>query len=99
MQIYILSLSCNLGGFFLSDKPISPQRAEALDLAFMASRLLDERYFDECSNAVLTNNKELFLKKCSEAQIPPSVAEKIWNVAGEKKKVPETMAYALPGGW
>ncbi len=79
---------------------ISPQRAEALNIANMASRLLDEKYFDDCANAVKTGNKDLFLNKCKEAQIPPDVAEKIWALVGEKKKAPgEMVAYALPGGW
>jgi hypothetical protein len=79
---------------------ISPQRAEALNIANMASRLLDEKYFDECANAVKTGNKILFLNKCTEAKIPPDVAEKIWAIVGQKKVAPgEMVAYALPGGW
>lgn len=71
---------------------IDPRRAAALDMAFMASRLLDEKYFDDCSKAVQTNDKNLFMQVCTQAQIPPDAAENIWSLVSKE-------VTKMPGGW
>ncbi len=71
---------------------IDPKRAAALDMAFMASRLLDEKYFDNCAKAVKSNDKTLFMQLCTQAQIPSDAAENIWSLVS--KEVTE-----MPGGW
>ena len=73
-----------------SKQIISQERAKALDIAFMTTRLLDEKHFEIASDALKTKDEELFLKTCASAGIPPKIAKAIWiRLSGEKM---------LPGG-
>jgi hypothetical protein len=62
----------------VSKKFVNPQRAKALDIAFMATRLLDEKHFDNATEAIKTKNQALFLKTCEAAEIDSEIAKAIW---------------------
>lgn len=74
-----------------SAKKVDPQRARALDIAFMATRLLDEKYFDEVAQAVKTNNNDQFLKTCADAQVNPDIANALWELLKAQ--------HFILGGW
>lgn len=61
-------------------KPVSPERAKALDLASTASRLVEEKHFDKVSRALKANDKSMFLEACGEAQITDELAELLWQM-------------------
>lgn len=61
-------------------KPVTQERAMALDLAFTASRLVEEKHFDKVSRAIKTIDKPMFLEVCGEAQISPELAEMLWEM-------------------
>jgi len=67
-------------------KPIDPIRAEALEQAFIATRLLDEKYFSDFSKAVGTQDKELFEKVCKKAKISDEMEQKIWEYVSSSTK-------------
>jgi hypothetical protein len=106
MQIYILLFDyATSGGVSLdkeqesgranfSKKTISQERARAIELSFTASRLLDEKYYDDISKAIRTNDKALFIKTCEKAQIEPEMIGKFWLIFGSRK-----MQKILPGCW
>jgi hypothetical protein len=61
-------------------KPVTQERAKALDLAFTASRLVEEKHFDKVSMALKTDDKPMFIEVCGEAQISPELAETLWEM-------------------
>jgi hypothetical protein len=61
---------------------IDKNRAIALDQAFLASRLLDEKHFPKVMEALIEKNEkgpEIFKGLCSEAGIPPDMAGPLWE--------------------
>ena len=78
----------------MEKKPVNLERARALDIAFMATRLLDEKYFDDFSRAVKTKNQELFLETCEKAQVSSETAHIVWGMVGK-----EEFSAMIPGGW
>lgn len=69
-------------------KPTAPSRAEALEQAYIASRLLDEKYYADFSKAVTSKDKALFDATCKKANVPDDVAKRIWAyLSGEGAKV------------
>ena len=58
---------------------VDPRRAQALDCALVASRLLDEKYFADVSDALKNNKPEVFRKICMTAEIPEDMIEPIWK--------------------
>ena len=64
------------------DKPnIDEKRAIALDRAFIASRLLDEKYFPRVMNALNKAEKgeAIFKAICNDAGIPKEMQEPLWD--------------------
>ena len=70
-------------------------RAKALDMAFKASRLLDEKYYGDIAKALNTDDKNLFVTTCKTAQIEPELAERLWEMLRHR---PELKGI-IPGGW
>jgi hypothetical protein len=60
-------------------------RARALDRAFVASRLYDERYFPDISKAVKTKDKSLWLDTCEKAGIPVDMSKYMWEILSTTK--------------
>jgi hypothetical protein len=59
-------------------KAMDTSRAEALEQAYVASRLLDEKYYADFSKAIRTKDKALFDATCKKAKIPEELAQRIW---------------------
>jgi hypothetical protein len=74
---------------------IEQARAKALELAFVATRILDDEYIENATIAIHENNKADFLAVCEEAGIPRDLAEDLWQIVGPSGK----MIKRLPGGW
>jgi hypothetical protein len=58
------------------------QRAQALDRAFIMSRLLDQRYFPAVSEAIKKGREgePLFKEVCEKAGIPHEMIIPIWKI-------------------
>jgi hypothetical protein len=58
------------------------QRAQALDRAFVMSRLLDQRYFPAVSEAIKKGREgePLFKEVCEKAGIPNEMIIPIWKI-------------------
>jgi len=65
-------------------KEISPERARALELAFSATRLLEDKYFDSISKAIKEKDWVLFEKTCEDADISPEVAKLLWRITASE---------------
>jgi hypothetical protein len=76
-----------------NESAIDPKRARALNLAFEATRLLDEAYYDDFSKAVKTNDKDLFVATCNNARVSPDLVDILWEGVRSASQV-----RAL-GGW
>jgi hypothetical protein len=76
----------------LSVDTISKERAQALDLAYEANRLLDKKYFDDFAKAVSDNNPQLFYDTCDKAGIDKKLGAKLWLMFGRTEKM-------KPKGW
>jgi len=62
------------------ERPNIDRRCRALKYAEKASRLLDERYFDDIADAVYNNKKGIFMKICIEKLgISEEIADDLWN--------------------
>jgi hypothetical protein len=67
---------------------MDPMRLAALDRAFMAMHLLDEKTFPRVNAAISAKNKQAFMDICLEMGIPNSTGEAMWSALtanGEKK--------------
>ena len=67
-------------------KKISQERAQALERALIASRLLEEEFFEDISNSVKNNDKALFEATCKKAKISPEMIEQLWNIVSVSYK-------------
>ena len=61
------------------------KRAQALEWALEANRLLDKKYFDDFAAAVNANNSDLFMATCKKAGIDDTLAKKLWLMFGKPK--------------
>jgi hypothetical protein len=57
----------------LPKKTKEEKRLKAIEYAYWAGNLLDEKYFDKLSKAIKKRDKAEFLKICAEAGIPENV--------------------------
>ena len=54
-------------------KALEMKKANAVGLAFWATKLMDPKYFDKASKAIANKDKKALLKVCDEAGIPKEV--------------------------
>jgi hypothetical protein len=61
-------------------REISAERARALDVAYTATKLLDEERFKRVSKFVSDKNKDAFLKEAAAVGLEPALSEDLWEM-------------------
>jgi hypothetical protein len=55
-------------------------RSQALERAFLLSRLLAEDVYQEIVDAINKKDKGAFARACKKARIPDEICENLWNI-------------------